>query len=150
MLKKETYIPSSSLHDREMGGKDVCISQFELAFFNIEAILYIDNPRARHFSLRDSSNTSARMFVASPNTQLKDKPDMIEANTTYLWQTPNSIVAKEFSASVPASPVRPQFGFASAWANTISASRINHSDMAVASVSAFFVSGNTSLPQHSA
>ena len=66
MLKKETYIPSLSLHDREMGGKDVCISHFELAFFNIEAILYIDNPRARHLSLRDSSNTSARMFVASP------------------------------------------------------------------------------------
>ena len=63
--------------------------------------------------------------------QSEDKPDMTEVDTTYSWQRPCSIDAQEFCASGPVSST-----------NNI------HADSGVSTpVSAFFVSGNTSLPQ---
>lgn len=59
---------------------------------------------------------------------------MIEANTTYLWQTSGGVDAMGLSASVPVSST-----------NNI------HADIGVSTpVSVFFVSGNTSLLQISA
>lgn len=42
-------------------------------------------------------------FTPSTKHKLKDKPDMIEANMTYLWQMTNDIYAKIPCASIPAS-----------------------------------------------
>ena len=59
---------------------------------------------------------------------------MVEVNTTYLWQTPGGVDAQVLCASAPVS----------------STSNI-HADTGVSMpVSAFFISGNTSLPQISA
>jgi len=54
-------------------------------------------------------------------TQSEDKPDMIEANTTHLWQMQSSVDAQILCASVPASPFRTQSEFGLAWANEMSA-----------------------------
>ena len=56
-------------------------------------------------------------------TQSEDKPDMIEANTTHLWQMQSSVDAQILCASVPASPFRTQSEFGLAWANEMSASK---------------------------
>ena len=104
-----------------------------LTLLSNEAILYIENARARHSSLRGSSNAVPACSSRARNTQFKDKPDMIEANTTYLWQTPYSVDAKSFCASAPASLSRTQSGFS-----------FNHrcADRGISvPVSAFFVPG---------
>ena len=63
--------------------------------------------------------------------QSEDKPDMTEVDTTYSWQMPSCVDAKGLCASVPVSST-----------NNI------HADTGVSAPgSAFFVSGNTSLPQ---
>ena len=54
LLKEETYISSLPLHNREMRRKDVSISEYELDFFNIGYIFYIDDSRVRHSIFRDS------------------------------------------------------------------------------------------------
>ena len=56
---------------------------------------------------------------------------MTEANTTYSWQMPRGVDAKGLCASAPGS----------------STSNIHADTGASAPVSAFYVSGNTSLPQ---
>ena len=48
---------------------------------------------------------------------------MIEVDTTYSWQMPRGIDAKELCASVPAPLFRTQSEFGLAWANEISASK---------------------------
>ena len=60
---------------------------------------------------------------APQKTQSDDKPDMMEANTTHLWQMPNGIDAKVLCASVPASLSRTQSEFSLACANEMSASK---------------------------
>ena len=68
----------------------------------------------------------ARLFVAS-HTQFKDKPDMIEVDTTYSWQMPHGVDVRGLCALVPASST-----------NNI------HAYMVVSSpVSAFFVPEHT-------
>lgn len=62
-------------------------------------------------------------LVASSNTQFEDKPDMIEANTTYLWQTQSSVDARILCASAPVAPSpRPQSEFGLACVNEEQAS----------------------------
>ena len=56
LLKEETYISSLPLHNREMRGKDVSISEYGLDFFNVGYIFYIDDSRERHSIFRDSYN----------------------------------------------------------------------------------------------
>ena len=59
---------------------------------------------------------------------------MIEVDTTYFWQMSHGVDAKVLCASVPAS-----------------STKNIHADMGITMpVSAFFISGNTSLPQISA
>ena len=48
---------------------------------------------------------------------------MIEANTTYLWQTPRGVDAKVLCASIPASLFRAQSEFDLSCANEMSASK---------------------------
>lgn len=48
----------------------------------------------------------ARMFVASSKHNPRKKTDMIEANTTYLWQTRHSVDTKILCASAPVSLFR--------------------------------------------
>ena len=56
---------------------------------------------------------------------------MTEANTTYSWQMPRGVDAHGLCASIQ-----------------VSSTNNNHADTGVSTpVSAFFVSGNTSLPQ---
>ena len=74
-----------------------------LTLRNNEAILYVEIARVEYSSLRESLNTAPACSSRARNTQFKDKPDMIEANTTYLWQTPYSVDSKSFCASAPAS-----------------------------------------------
>ena len=113
------------------GRKDVSISEYELDFFNIWYIFYIDDFRVKHSSLRDSLNTVPACSSRAQHTHFKDKTDMIEANTTYLWQTQSRVDAKILCASVPASLT-----------NNI------HADIGVSSpVSDFLISGNTLLLQ---
>ena len=77
------------------------------------------------------ARNSSRKVRRKLKTQSADKPDMIEANTTYLWQALNCVDTKGPCASAPASST-----------NNI------HADIGVSSpVSAFFIPGNTSLPQ---
>ena len=54
---------------------------------------------AFHLEIRNRS----RKVHCELKTQSEDKPDMIEADTTYLWQMPSCIDAKVLCASVPAS-----------------------------------------------
>ena len=58
---------------------------------------------------------------------------MIEVDTTYSWQMPGGVNAKDLCASIPGSST-----------NNI------HADTESTPVSAFFISGNTALPQFSA
>ena len=73
-------------------------------------------------------------LVASSKNQSEDKSDMVEANTTYLWQMLHGVDTKMLYASDPASSTNisaPIWGIST-------------------SISVFFVSGNTSLPRISA
>ena len=63
----------------------------------------------------------------------QEKPDMVEVDTTYLWQMPGGVDAKSLCASIPGSST-----------NNI------HADTGSTPVSAFSFTGNTSLPQISA
>ena len=67
---------------------------------------------------------------------------MIEANTSYLWQTSSCVNAKVLCASVPASLSRTQSEFDLAWTDKMRSSKHNHADIGVtAPLSAFFVYG---------
>jgi len=63
----------------------------------------------------------------------QEKPDMVEVDTTYLWQMPGGVDAKSLCASILGSST-----------NTI------HADTGSTPVSAFSFTGNTSLPRISA
>ena len=94
-----------------------------LTLLNNEAILYIGDARVRHTSLRGSSNAVPARSSRVRNTQYKDKPDMIEVDTTYSWQMPCGVDAGDFCASVPASLSRTQSEFGLACVNEVSASK---------------------------
>ena len=105
---------------------------------------------------------------------IKDKPDMLEANSTYLWQTPSGKNAKTLYASVPVSLSQTQFEFEHACVNGMNARKqvpakrsgmalsrprstfaedlFSHfADMKVSiPVPVFFIPENTSLPLVSA
>ena len=63
----------------------------------------------------------------------QEKPDMVEVDTTYLWQMPGGVDAKSLCASIPGSSN-----------NNI------HADTGSTPVSVFSFTGNTSLPRISA
>lgn len=90
---------------------------------NNETILYIDNACVRHSRLRDSLNTVPACSSRAQHTQFKDKPDMIEVDTTYLWQMSRGVDAKGLCASIPASLSQTQSEFGSACANEMRASK---------------------------
>ena len=94
-----------------------------LTLLNNEVILYADDARVRQSSLRESLNTVPACSSRASNTQFKDKPDMIEVDTTYSWQMPHGVDAGGLCASVPAPLFRTQSEFGLAWANEMSASK---------------------------
>lgn len=78
-------------------------------------------------------------------TQSKDKPDVIEANTTYLWRTLNGVEAKMSCASVPASLFRTQSESGLACVNQVSPDKQTVVDIDAAASVPFFPTGNTSF-----
>ena len=94
-----------------------------LTLFNNDAILYLDDVRVRYSSLRGSSNAVPARSSRARNTQYKDKPDMIEVDTTYSWQMPCGVDAGDFCASVPGYLSRTQSEFGLACVNEVSASK---------------------------
>lgn len=93
-----------------------------LTLRNNASILYCKHCPRRALQLAQEFENRARMFVAS-HTQFKDKPDMIEVNTTYSWQIPHGVDAGVLCASIPATLSRTQSEFGLAWANEMSTSK---------------------------
>ena len=83
----------------------------------------LDDVRVRYSSLRGSSNAVPARSSRARNTQYKDKPDMIEVDTTYSWQMPCGVDAGDFCASVPGYLSRTQSEFGLACVNEVSASK---------------------------
>ena len=64
-------------------------------------LYYIDVARVESFFLRESLNTAPACSSRAKETHLKDKPDMIEVDTTYSWQMPHGVDDRGGCASVP-------------------------------------------------
>lgn len=87
------------------------------------------------------AQTSSSHVRREPDTYLKDKPDMIEANTIYLWQIPSSVDARILRAStqVSALPRAPsEFGIACVNEASKQASKLYSLPSADAQAACFF------------
>jgi len=90
----------------------------------------------------------ARLFVASSKPQSEDKPDMFEANKTYLCKTRNSVGSRIPCASTHTARSQALFEPGPACVNEPSSSKYTLADMGITvPVSVFSLTGNTSLPQ---
>ena len=124
LCSKKKYVSPHFLYMPEKWEEKVVLFRnMSLTLLNNEAILYIDDVRVRHTSLRGSSNAVPARSPRARNTQIKDKPEMIEVDTTYSWQMPRGVDAGVLCASVPASLSRTQSEFGLAWANEMSTSK---------------------------
>ena len=124
LCSKKKHVSSHYLcMPRKCEEKVFLFRNMSLTLRNNEVILYIDVARVEYSSLRECLSTAPACSSRAQNTQFKDKPDMIEVDTTYSWQLPRGIDAGVLCASVPASHFRTQSEFGLAWANEMSASK---------------------------